>query len=335
MTGKPISRISRADLDNLMTSLEIGFVRLTECLVSPGCRLALAGSDAPGIHYNLGGAGRLLVGNDPPIELMPHTLVIVPANTPFAFEGIGDLPRAAAWTTVQGTLRSASPDAMQKFVAGEGEPRLMLICGYFRALYGPSLDIFGSLTSPIVEQFDVEDQLDQRLQSVMAELIAQEVGMGAMTASLMKQVLVVLLRRSLSSLNAWAERLALLGDPQIARAFAEMAARPSAPHSVRSLSQVAALSRSAFMERFAAALGEAPMAVLRQLRMRHAAVLLSSNTLSVHQVAHSVGYGSRTSFSRAFRKVHGCDPSEFREAVLSPAKPHQEQMVAGHVPAES
>jgi AraC family transcriptional regulator, activator of mtrCDE len=159
--------------------------------------------------------------------------------------------------------------------------------------------------------------------------------MGAMTASLMKQVLVILLRRSLNSLNVWVERFAMLGDRQIARAFADMAARPSAPHSVRSLSQAVGLSRSAFMARFTAALGQAPMAVLRQLRMRHAAVLLSSNTLSIYQVAHSVGYDSRTSFSRAFRKVYGSDPSEFREAVLSPTNSHQEQMIEGHLRPET
>jgi AraC family transcriptional activator of mtrCDE len=203
----------------------------------------------------------------------------------------------------------------------------MLICGYFRALYGSSIDLFGSLTAPIVEQFEATDQLDQKLKSAMAELIAQEVGTGAMTTSLMKQILIILLRRSLSSLSIWTERIAIFKDPQIARAFARMAARPSAHHTVESLCYAVGLSRSAFMARFTAVLGQSPMTVLRQLRMRHAAVLLSSNTLSIDQVAFNVGYSSRTSFSRAFRKMYGSDPSEFRAAVLSPTNPHQEQVV--------
>ena len=46
MNGQPLHRISRSDLENLMTTLEVSFVKLTECLVSPGWRLALGGIDA-------------------------------------------------------------------------------------------------------------------------------------------------------------------------------------------------------------------------------------------------------------------------------------------------
>lgn len=46
MTHQPIVRISDSDLDNLMNRLEVHFVKLAECLVSSGWRLAL-GSDRP------------------------------------------------------------------------------------------------------------------------------------------------------------------------------------------------------------------------------------------------------------------------------------------------
>ena len=325
MNGQPLHRISRSDLDNLMTTLEVSFVKLAECLVSPGWRLALGGIDAYGIHYNMGGSGRMIVGNQPPINLVPHTLVVLPRETPFVLEGPNNLSDRARWSTVQGSQTSFPADALHRFVAGEGEPQLMLICGNFNALYGSSIDLFRSLTMPVVEQFDAADQLDQKLKSALAELAAQEVGMGAMATGLLKLVLVALLRRSLASLNVWVERFSMLGDPQIARAFAEMAARPAAPHTVQSLSQHVGLSRSVFMARFTAAFGQAPMAVLRQLRFRHAAVLLSSNTLGIDQIAYGVGYKSRSSFSRAFRKMYGKDPSEYRVAVMRPSAPHQEQ----------
>ena len=67
-----------------------------------------------------------------------------------------------------------------------------------------------------MEKFDAADQLDQKLKSALAELVAQEVGSGAMTMALMKQVLVPILRRSLNSTNLWAERFAVLNDPQLA-----------------------------------------------------------------------------------------------------------------------
>lgn len=123
---------------------------------------------------------------------------------------------------------------------------------------------------------------------------------------------MALLRRGLISANAWVERFSILSDPPLARAFAEMASRPSAQHTVQSLSHSAGLSRSAFMARFASAFGESPMSVLRRLRMRHAAALLSANALSIDQVALHAGYQSRSSFARTFRRLYGSDPSEYR-----------------------
>jgi AraC family transcriptional activator of mtrCDE len=69
------------------------------------------------------------------------------------------------------------------------------------------------------------------------------------------------------------------------------------------------------MERFAAALGKPPMAILRQLRMRQAAALLANSNLSIDQISHDVGYASRSSFFKAFLKVFGSDPSEYRGKV--------------------
>jgi len=187
-----------------------------------------------------------------------------------------------------------------------------MICGCFHASYGSSIDLFATLASPIVERFDATDQLGYRLEAALAELVDRQVGMQAMATALLKQVLITLLRRSLSSKDLLVEQFAILSDPQITRAFARMAASPGALHSVTTLSETAGLSRSAFMARFAGAVGCSPMAALRQLRMRQASKLLTANVLSIERIAHSVGYASRSSFSRAFRHVFGNDPVEHR-----------------------
>ncbi len=171
---------------------------------------------------------------------------------------------------------------------------------------------FATLAAPIVEQFDPREQLDTRLKQAMKELISQEIGAGAMSASLLKQILIALLRRSLSSINLWVERFAMLSDPQIARAFAQMAAHPGGPHSVTSLAKVAGLGRSLFMARFAELVGRPPMVVLRDLRMRQAAQQLETTELGVDQIARQAGYASRSSFIRAFHKAYGTYPSRHR-----------------------
>jgi AraC family transcriptional regulator, activator of mtrCDE len=302
--------VAAGDLDRLITTLEVDFLMLAECLVSPGWRLSLGPKDTPGIHYNLTGTGRLIVHKWPPIQLSPHTLAILPPHSAFKIEV--DHDSGSALRTVESRQFPFEPGKLRRVVAGNSDPRVILICGYFSASYGASIDLFARLPVPIVEKFDAADQLDQKLKSALAELVAQEVGSGAMTMALMKQVLVTILRRSLNSTNLWAERFAVLNDPQIARALSDMVALPNAPHSIETLSCASALSRSAFMSRFTKALGASPMAVLRQMRMRQAKVLLAVDSLSIDQIARAVGYANRTSFFRAFRKAHGIDPSNYR-----------------------
>ncbi|MDX8495742.1 AraC family transcriptional regulator [Mesorhizobium sp. VK22B] len=310
MAGDPIWRISQQDLDKLMTTLDVTFVRLSECALAAGAHLAVARAAASTIHYCLRGAGFILLDDETPIRLTPHTLVIVPPGRAMTITAT-EHPTALR-NTRKHNNGGFTAGSSQRHTVGDGEPTLVLACGSFRANYGPALDLFASLATPIVERFDVHDQLDQVMAYAMAELAAQDVGGGPMSVALLKLVLLALLRRCLVSTNAWVERFSILSDPPIARAFAEMASRPSVPHTVQSLSHAVGLSRSAFMARFSAAFGESPMSLLRRVRMRHAADLLAANALSIDQVAFSAGYQSRSSFTRTFRRYYGSDPSEYR-----------------------
>lgn len=114
------------------------------------------------------------------------------------------------------------------------------------------------LPTAIVEKFDQWDELEDKLRAAIAELRTQQIGAGAMATALLKQVFVALLRRSLRSPETWNERFAMLSEPRVGRAFAEMVVQPGAPHSVEALAKTAGLSRSAFMEHFTAAFGSSP-----------------------------------------------------------------------------
>jgi AraC-like DNA-binding protein len=308
----PIARIAARELDRLMTTLDVSYLMLAECLISSGNRLQIGAVDMPGMHYNLSGSGQLVVGEMPPIELRPHTLVILPPGRPFRLEAANSRGLFTNLTQVDYKAQ-LKLGIQQRFVAGDANaPEIVLICGYFKASYGSSIDVFDGMNSPIVESFTAKDRLEQKLKDAVAELISQEVGSGAMSAALMKQVLVSVLRRSLASQNLWVERFSILKDTQVARAFADMVARPGSPHTVLTLCHTSGLSRSAFMVRFREAFGASPMAVLRQIRMRHAATLLEADALSIDQIAGACGYASRSSFFRAFQKSVGSDPSQVR-----------------------
>ena len=311
MIAVSASKLSTADLNNLMQALEIDVVALTEILVPRGHRAEMGMIDVPGIHYNLKGSGRISINGGPNMQLMPHLLIIVPPNTPFSIEvdggdGATRLINRDCWKRDEGLLRVAVPNE---------KPEVVQICGFFNASFGQSVGLFRDLREPVVEQFEPSDKIDGKLREAMNELLSQEVGMGAMTASLLKQVIIALARRSLKSSQSWTDRFSILADRQITRAFADMVARPGAAHTVQSLAYSASLSRSAFMARFSEIFGRSPMAILRDLRMRQAALDLTTTTTPVDVVAHNAGYESRSSFVRAFRKAYNVDPSEYRQSV--------------------
>jgi AraC family transcriptional activator of mtrCDE len=269
-------------------------------------------SNLPTIHYCLTGSGIIKIEGEAAISLNPHMLVVAPAN-----KSIDIIPAGSSSESIHcgadSTKKSTFvPGSVQRYKIGVGEVAFSLVCGCFNAIYGPGLDLFASLASPVIEAFDVYDQLDQVMNYAMAELAAREIGRGAMASALFKLVLLTLLRRCLTSSNVWVERFSLLSDPPIARAFIEMASRPAADFSVQTLCRSVGLSRSAFMARFTAAFGESAMSVLRRLRMRYAASLLAANAGSIEQVALQSGYQSRSSFTRTFRQHYGTDPSDYR-----------------------
>jgi AraC family transcriptional activator of mtrCDE len=97
--------------------------------------------------------------------------------------------------------------------------------------------------------------------------------------------------------------------------MAAMAADPGDAHTVKSLADIACMSRSNFMTTFAGITGKSPMAMLREIRMRHAARLLKNSNLCIDQISKESGYKSKTSFARVFRETFGKYPNEYRSVV--------------------
>jgi transcriptional regulator GlxA family with amidase domain len=105
----------------------------------------------------------------------------------------------------------------------------------------------------------------------------------------------------------------LLRDQRLARAVTEVLENPAAPHSVESLAAKAGMSRASFAERFAQVYELTPMEFVQKVRLRIAATLLTTTDLAIKVISNSIGYTSRSSFSRAFRAIYGVDPKTFRQ----------------------
>jgi AraC-like DNA-binding protein len=104
-----------------------------------------------------------------------------------------------------------------------------------------------------------------------------------------------------------------LRDAYVGRALMALHADPARDWTLETLAAEAALSRSSFAERFAEFVGHPPMQYLTNWRMQLATNYLRNGTENVAAIANRVGYESEAAFSRAFKKVVGSPPSEWRE----------------------
>ena len=82
---------------------------------------------------------------------------------------------------------------------------------------------------------------------------------------------------------------------------------------ISALSRRACLSTTTFKEGFRRLYGLPVHTWLRQRRMERAAELLRDSSLGVLGVAQSVGYGSASQFSAAFRRQYGMTPAMYRK----------------------
>ena len=104
-----------------------------------------------------------------------------------------------------------------------------------------------------------------------------------------------------------------LADPRLALAIRRLHQDPARPWTVEQMAEEAALSRSAFFNRFRQKLGVAPMEYLTSWRMALARNLLRSGEAGLQEIAERVGYGSASAFSTAFTRLVGVPPSRFAE----------------------
>jgi AraC-like DNA-binding protein len=134
------------------------------------------------------------------------------------------------------------------------------------------------------------------------------------------EVLLVEALRSTAGPDGSPGLLRGLVDPRLAQAIRRMHDRPDEPWTVAQLARAAALSRSAFCERFSRAVGVAPGEYLLAWRMALAKNLLRRREGGIAQVAERVGYGSASTFSVAFARRVGVSPARYaRNQAPAPA----------------
>lgn len=296
-------------LDQLLAALDVQVNAFAICDVSTGWRLNFEADGKPSVHYVMSGSGAIRLPALAPIPLFQDSLVILPKGVAHAFEG----PTDSAHEIRHDYFGSAPAGRTKvpRIRAGNGEDSLVVACGTIHAAFGGSLGLFDHLTHPLVESFAAEP-LKGRFQALIEELETPSFGTRALTEAFLKQAVVLVLRRQMRQQAGSLPWLQVFQDVRLSRAVSAMLERPGQPFTLDELAATVGMSRSTFAEHFAAAFGQSPMDFLKHVRLNRAARLLEVTDLPIKAVAKSVGYESRSYFSRAFRAAYGMDPTEYR-----------------------
>jgi AraC-like DNA-binding protein len=106
--------------------------------------------------------------------------------------------------------------------------------------------------------------------------------------------------------------LNVMADERLRPALSLIHDRPETRWSLDELARAAAMSRTAFAQRFREVAGEPPSSYLTGWRMLLARQALRSSDVSVRPLGLRLGYSSESSFSNAFKRRIGESPSAYR-----------------------
>jgi AraC-like DNA-binding protein len=284
-------------------------------LLQPGARyskvVAAAGSwrvrrvDAglPFYAVVLEGACQLTVDGQAPLLLQAGDFVLVPAAQPFTNSSV-----EPPGPDVPDTLPTLLPDGTYRVGETSDPPDVRMLVGHC-SFGSPDAALLVSLLPRLVHVRG-EPRLTALVQLVVDETRAQRPARDEVLVRLLEALLIEALR-STQGMATSPGLVRGLADARLAAALRGVHEQPAHAWTVASLAKEAALSRSAFFERFSRAVGMAPMSYLLAWRMALARRLLRDDALGVADVAERVGYSSASTFSVAFTRHVGQPPARY------------------------
>jgi AraC-like DNA-binding protein len=265
------------------------------------------------LHYVISGEMYVEVEGEEPLHVKSGELVLLPRNAPHVMSNRPGQRAIGAKDLIQ---PPATDGSLASLVYGGGEgPTTNLICGFLanEELRNPLMATLPSVLKVNINEGTSRDWIESSLRYGAQQLSEGHLASSSIMARL-SELLFVEAVRAYSESQKMHEKHWLHGlkDQYVGRALAALHDRLSHGWSVADLAEVAGLSRSAFVERFTAAMGAPPMQYLAKSRMLLAKELLMERQKSISQVAAAVGYDAEAAFNRAFKREFGVPPARWR-----------------------
>jgi AraC-like DNA-binding protein len=258
-------------------------------------------ADLPFYSAVLEGEVELTFPGEPAVRLAAGDFVMIPAARDFIAAGIRPPFDGAVMDPVE-----TAPGVFH--LGWTGEPDTRMLVGYCR-FGGDDAALLVSLL-PKMMVVRGEGRLTMLVELLSDEARAVRPGRDEVLARLLEVLLIEAFRASKGPADA-PGLLRGLADDQVAIALRCLHGEPRRAWTVADLASEAAMSRSAFFDRFKREVGVAPMEYLLGWRMALAKDYLRDGRLSVAQVAQRVGYGSQSTFSVAFGRTAGRSPTAY------------------------
>ncbi|HZX86389.1 MAG: AraC family transcriptional regulator [Variovorax sp.] len=257
----------------------------------------------PSFCIMLEGRCRLAVDGHEPVTLSVGDFVLLPSTPPFAISSFGPAPMVHIDPKV---VPGGEGERRHGDLAGE--PDMRSLGGAF-LFDGADPKLLVTLL-PQVVHVKGSQRLAQLVRMVGEEYEDPQPGKELVLSHLIGVLLVEAMRWTTAG-TAPPGMLRGLGDTRLAPALQRMHADVTRAWTVGQLAEVAALSRSAFFDRFTRTVGTTPMDYLLRWRMEIAKDLLRHGRMAVADVGERVGYGSTSTFSVAFSRLVGQSPSRY------------------------
>ena len=277
--------------------------------------LQLPGGRLAAVHAVLEGECVVsLVGEPASVRLSAGDVVVLPRDETHA---ISDRPgrQATPVATIAGVDRRDRNATT--LVYGGGGTHTQLLTASFAADMRMAQAVVAGLPAMIVLRSGT--RACTRLAPVLTLVRAEAEQTAGVSSAVLRRAAEVLfiqaLREALFDATPAAGWLAAASDPRLAPALTALHAQPEHRWTLPELAGLAHLSRTAFFQRFQACMGQTPAEYLQWWRLQLAAQRLRESQDSIAIIAMGVGYDDPSAFARAFKRLLGRSPGEFRASV--------------------
>lgn len=300
-------------LSEVLHAISLRSVVFCRCELRAPWGFCVPAREKTGFHAITAGRCRLELGDErTAVEVEAGDLLLLPHGHAHIMRD----PAGARTISFEQALAENPLDSQRVFRSGGAGNLTSLLCGEF-ILEDRRINPLLAALPPLIlirgQDGDAVPWLRVTLDHVREEVRATNLGAEAVLTRLADVLFIQALRAHFHATSdapqGW---IGGLKDPQIGAALSLMHRRYSEPWTVALLAREVAMSRSTFSERFKELIGEPPLSYLARWRLHSASRLLRSSDAKLAQVARRVGYESDVAFHRAFKRVVGRSPGEYR-----------------------